>query len=348
MPDRTVLTLGNFDGPHVGHHSILEKSRKIADVHNAKVLAVTFDPPPLEVLRPGDGPPRITSLAQRIKRLRRGGADDVRVIEPTAELLGQSAPQFIERLVERHHPVAIVEGPDFRFGKNRGGDMAALATLGQEHGFEAVTVPRVEVALGDQQLTAVSSSLVRWLIGRGRVADAAVCLGRFFSLTATVVRGEQRGKKLGIPTANLDADQIAPYIVPADGVYAGYVRLEQAEVGGEQSGEGPSSRPSEAPDAGGATPLATRSTPIPAAISVGIKPTFGKTALTVEAHLIDTDLDLYGKTITLGFARWVRDQYPFPGVDALREQLHRDIQQARQWHTAGRLTDSHTSIPVKA
>ncbi|MEM7627146.1 MAG: bifunctional riboflavin kinase/FMN adenylyltransferase [Planctomycetota bacterium] len=332
MP-RSVLTLGNFDGPHVGHLAILERARALADGHGARVIAITFDPPPIQVLRPGSEPPRLASLEQRTGRLRDGGADEVQVIVPTSGMLAQTPAEFIEKLVRRYRPVAIVEGTDFRFGHNRAGDMDMLAELGRAHGFEAVVVPRVAATLGDQQAAPVSSSLVRWLIGRGRVSDAAACLGRPFCLTATVARGEQRGRQLGIPTANLDADEIAPYIVPADGVYAGLASL--------------------APGPGSPPPAPSRE--IPAAISVGVKPTFGKKTLTVEAHLLDFDgpsetTDVYGQTLTLHFARWVRDQYPFPGVDALRTQLQRDIRQVRDWHRRGVLHQFtyNPAVKVKA
>ncbi|MEO0515414.1 MAG: bifunctional riboflavin kinase/FMN adenylyltransferase [Planctomycetota bacterium] len=327
MSERTVLTLGNFDGPHLGHLAILHRARDLAQQHDARVVAITFDPPPIQILRPGQEPPLITPIIERIARLRQGGADEVAVLTPTPELLTQSAEAFIEYLVEKYRPVAIVEGPDFRFGKQRGGDMARLAELGGQHGFEAITVPRVEAPLSDLQLAPVSSSLVRWLVGRGRVADAAACLGRPFSLTADVVKGEQRGRQLDIPTANLDARQIAPHIIPADGVYAGLAEL---------SGEGPSEPAGH----------------YACAISVGVKPTFGTKALTVEAHLLDYDPspadDLYGQPITLHFARWVRDQYPFPGVGPLREQLFRDIEQTRRWHAAGHLAPIPVPLKVKA
>ncbi|MEM8738777.1 MAG: bifunctional riboflavin kinase/FMN adenylyltransferase [Planctomycetota bacterium] len=340
MPQRCVLTLGNFDGPHVGHLAILRCARTLADTHRARVVALTFDPPPVQVLRPGQQPPALTPLAQRLERLRRGGADDVHVLTPTPELLARSPEQFIKQLVERYHPIAIVEGPDFRFGKDRAGDMQTLADLGRSLDFEAVTVPRLETPLHDLTLAPVSSSLVRWLVGRGRVADAARCLGEPFSLTAPIIRGEQRGRQLGIPTANLDPDTLAPYILPADGVYAGTAELL-------------SPAPDPSPDS---SPEPERSDPSPrfrpAAISIGIKPTFGQKTLTVEAHLLDyhpPDADgLYGRTLTLRFARWVRDQYPFPGVQTLRQQLHRDLQQTRRWHADGMLTPSVPPAPVKA
>ncbi|MEO1236068.1 MAG: riboflavin kinase [Planctomycetota bacterium] len=332
MPPRTVLTLGNFDGPHLGHAALIREARQRAAPHQARVVALTFDPRPVDVLAPGQGPPRLTPVDQRIARLRALGANDVRVLRPTPELLSRTAADFVAGLVDEYHPLAIVEGPDFRFGKDRTGDMRRLAELGRHHGFDAVTVPRVQAPLTDQQLTPVSSSLVRWLVGRGRVADAAACLGEPFVLTAPVVRGEQRGRQLNIPTANLDADALAAFIVPADGVYAGTAQLKP--------------RAEERSDKAPAPPT------FPAAISVGVKPTFGRRRLTVEAHLLDYQPvhadDLYGRTLTLRFARWVRDQYPFPGVQALRQQLERDIARVRRWHDQNRLHPPEPPSPYSS
>ena len=298
MPAPSVLTIGNFDGPHVGHLAIVRRGRSIADERGARLVALTFDPPPVAVLRPGDQPPRITATAERVRRLEAAGVDEVIVVEPTATLLSQTAESYIEGLVKRYAPVAVVEGPDFRFGKGRAGDMALLRELGKRHGFEAVTVPRQEVVLHDLHVVPVSSSLARWLVGRGRVADAARCLGRPFELTATVVRGEQRGRTLGVPTANLDPAALDGFIVPADGVYGCVAVVEDGETH-------------------------------PAAVSIGTKPTFGRVALTVEAHLLNYDGDLYGRTLTLRFVRWVRGQVAFRGVESLLAQLKRDLAEVR-------------------
>jgi riboflavin kinase/FMN adenylyltransferase len=319
MGPRTVLTLGNFDGPHLGHRAILAEARRRSNAVTppARVVAITFDPPPIEVLRPGSEPPRIATLSQRRTGLLDAGADDVEVLTPTSDMLGQSPERFVDHLVRRHRPVAILEGPDFRFGKGRAGDMATLACLGRDHGFEAVTVPRVHAALSNLHTVPISSSLVRWLVGRGRVADAAACLGRGFSLTAPVVQGEQRGRTIGIPTANLDPDALSPFILPTDGVYAGWAEIEGAE-GLRDQGAKPNRKSK------------IKNQKCRAAISIGVKPTFGQRRLTVEAHLLDFDADLYGRPLTLHFARWLRDQYPFPGIEALRRQLHRDVQRARR------------------
>ena len=301
MPFASIITIGNFDGVHIGHREIVRQARALADQHGARVLAVTFNPSPIAVLRPEHSPPQLGTIEQRIEALRDAGADRVVVLSPTPQLLGLSAEQFIDKLVADHHAVGFVEGEDFRFGNNRGGDTKLLAEMGKAHGYEVRILPRVETRLSDQTTAPVSSSLVRWLVGRGRVEDAAVCLGRDFELPGTIVKGDQRGRTIGIPTANLDPAAYAGLIVPMDGVYAGSVLID-GDV-------------------------------CPAAISVGSKPTFGQNTLTAEAHLIgfthdDPDV-LYGKPARFRFARWIRDQYPFPGVQALIQQLRRDIDYAR-------------------
>ncbi|MEM1444555.1 MAG: riboflavin biosynthesis protein RibF [Planctomycetota bacterium] len=300
MPTPCVLTIGNFDGVHLGHRAILAECRQRAGEHgpNTPIVVVTFDPPPVAVLRPGSEPPQIDGPGDRVARLQTAGADRVEIITPDAKWLAQSAEAFVAEMVERFAPIAIVEGPDFRFGKSRAGDHALLVELGKKHGYEAIRLPREHAVLSDRQEVPVSSSLIRWLIGRGRVSDAAVCLGGPFELRGTVIRGEQRGRTIGIPTANLAPADLHGRIVPADGVYAAIAVL-----------------------ADGATH--------PAAVSIGSKPTFHqKSATTVEAHLLNFEGDLYDQPLTLRFVRWVRDQYAFPGLDPLVAQLRRDLDRA--------------------
>lgn len=303
MSAPSIITIGNFDGVHRGHQAILQSAKQLAEPRQACIIAMTFDPMPVAVLRPGEGPPQLGTIDQRIAALKDSGADDVVVINPTRDVLSQEAPRFIAELIDAHNAVGFVEGEDFRFGAKRSGNMAMLAQMGEEQGFAVQALPRVEMPLSDHSLAPISSSLVRWLVGRGRVEDASACMGRAFELTGTIVKGDQRGRIIGVPTANLDADCWQGLITPMDGVYAGTVSLNQDN------------------------------TPHPAAISVGIKPTFGKDQLNIEAHLIDVKTEdpdaFYGLGATFRFAHWVRDQYPFPSVDALTEQLHRDIQQCR-------------------
>lgn len=300
MTKRSVISIGNFDGVHLAHRAILSHARKLADQHDARVVVLTFDPHPAAVLRPDARPARLISAEEKRSRLLAAGADDVVLLRPTPDLLGQSAEQFIAHVVRDYQPAVFVEGGDFRFGKGRAGDLATLTRLGEQMDFRVVVEPEVHVALSDLTVVPISSSLVRWLIGQGRPLDAAACLGQPFELTGPIVEGEQRGRRINVPTANLDLAALEDHVVPAHGVYAGFVRL----------------------------PDGSRQV---AAMSVGVKPTFGKRGLAIEAHLLDFAADLYGQTLSFEFTRWVRDQYAFADVDALVAQLKRDIDVVRQW-----------------
>lgn len=307
MVGRSILTIGNFDGVHIGHRAIIERARQLADTRDVCSRVLSFEPHPATVLRPGSEPPRLNDAEEKIRLIREAGCDEVRLLVPRRQLLDLAPETFIEQLVAEHRPLAIVEGNNFRFGKDRRGDMNLIGALGDRHGFEGVVVPSVEVVLKDQLAALVSSSLLRWLIGHGRVVDAARCLGRPYALSAGVVAGEKRGRAIGVPTANLDAADLAGRMIPAEGVYGGFVRLAGETAAGVR----------------------------PAAISVGSKPTFARTGLCVEAHLLDFDGELYGHRIEVRFTRWLRDQQPFPGIEALRDQLHRDIASVASLHAQG-------------
>lgn len=303
MPQASVITIGNFDGVHRGHRAILAAARAMADARAARVVVLTFDPHPNATLDPANQPPRLCSRDQKLDRLRQAGADEVVILEPTPGVLAQEPRDFIHKLVSEYAPVAFVEGADFRFGRGRAGDIAMLKQLGGEHGYDVLIQPSEDVTLSDLSVVTVRSSVIRWLVGHGRAADAQRCLGEPFSLTSTVIQGEQRGRTIGIPTVNLDLDALDDHVLPADGVYAG-----KANVPGLDR-------------------------EVTAAISVGNKPSFGKlrgqVQLTIEAHLLDFTADLYGQTLTLAFTRWLRDQMRFPSLDALRQQLARDIEKVR-------------------
>jgi riboflavin kinase/FMN adenylyltransferase len=294
-----VITIGNFDGVHLGHRAIIAATVSLAAELGAVSRAITFDPHPVAVLRPGQEPPRLSSIDERVSLLRAARVDDVIVLQPTPPLLALEPDAFISQIVAQHQPAAFVEGPDFRFGKRRAGDVNVLAALGRELGFATHVVPDVEAAMSDHLLAPVSSSLIRWLIGCGRVRDAGICLGRPFALRAMVVQGDQRGRRWSIPTANLDMESLAGRALPGDGVFAGAAVL----------------------------PDGSRRA---AAISVGIKPTFRGQARVIEAHLLDFDGDLYGQVITIEFHRFVRDQQTFPDIEVLRAQLERDIAATRR------------------
>ena len=291
------ITIGNFDGVHVGHQALLSSARILAG-GGGQVVAVTFDPHPAALLKPLLAPPAVQTLQERRECLLKCGADQVHVINTTQELLAMSAEQFIARLRAEIAFDCIVEGPDFHFGKDRAGDMNALRAIGLKNNFQVDQVEPVEVTLGDASCAVASSSLLRWLLQNGRVHDVATVMGRAYQLTGVVEKGDQRGRTLGWPTANIAT---GARLLPSDGIYAGLATL----------------------------PTGARKR---AAISIGTKPTFGANARTVEAFLLDhkAPLDDYGWTLTLEFTRWLRGQERFDGVDALLEQMARDTQRTRQ------------------
>ncbi len=217
---RTAITIGNFDGVHAGHRALVAAARALAGVPG-RVVALCFDPHPFSVLRPQLAPARLTTFPQREALLRQAGADAVVRLQPTTEFLALSPEQFIRSLIADYHPSAIVEGPDFHFGAGRKGSPATLAALGEGLGFSVQIVPPVEVVLEDQLTARASSTMVRWLLSVGRVADAARVLGRPHALSGMVRQGQRRGRTIGVPTANLEAEQM----LPADGVYAAVATL---------------------------------------------------------------------------------------------------------------------------
>ncbi len=228
-------------------------------------------------------------------------------MEPTTERLGQSAEEFIEWVVEEFAPSVIVEGADFRFGRNREGTIDRLRELGRASGFTVVVVEPVTVDVPGVGVVEVHSGRIREQLMSGRVHDAALLLGRPWSLRGTVVQGDQRGRELNMPTANFDHGES---MLPRDGIYAGMAML---------------------PDG------STR----PGAISVGVKPTFEAVPRVCEVHLLDHDgaLDDYGWTLEVRFEHWLREQVAYDSVEALLEQLQLDIAEVRQ-----RLGDGESAI----
>ncbi len=313
----TALTIGTFDGVHRGHQRLVQRARSIVGT-GGRVVAVAFAAHPMMCLRPERVPLRLDTVEQRVAWLRESGADEVELLHPTPELLGQEPAAFIGALVERHRPVAIVAGDDFHFGRQRRGTVATLTTLGTTSGdalnFRTDVVAPVEVALCDQSIVTVRSTLVRWLLSNGRVADAARCLGRHFEIVARIVPGDRRGRTIGYPTANLDLTDRGhgPRLLPASGIYAGTAVIEgtPAVVEGGAAGRG-----------------VIRA----AAISIGTKPTFGESLTTCEAHLLDHDApdEDYGWTIRLRFHEWLRDQLRYPSLEPLLEQIARDVAATR-------------------
>jgi len=286
-----VLSIGNFDGIHLGHRRLLSMGRALRDQHPGARLAVaTFEPHPFTVLRPGKAPPRLTPVELKRRLLAGQGVDDLVELAPEPGVLDLTAENFWEILRDQVRPRHLVEGNDFNFGKARAGNIERLREWAAGSDVTLHIAEDVEAPLLDLHVVPVSSTLIRWLLARGRVRDAAICLGRAYSLCGPVIKGHQRGRALGVPTANLDCRE---QLIPADGVYAARCAIE------------------------GTTWLA--------ALSIGTLPTFGDSSRQVEAHLIGFNGDLYGRTICVEIIDWLREQWKFSSLDALKERMTQDI-----------------------
>lgn len=307
----TAITIGAFDGAHLGHSALIRSAREAVGP-DGRVIAISFDPHPLAVLRPGSEPAKLTDFDRRAELLHAYGASEVRRLQPEPGLLRLSPRAFIEATVQDLRPDFFVEGPDFRFGRGRAGGLDDLRSLGREFGFAVRVLDEVATELEDQSVVRVSSSVIRWLLGRGRVADAARLLGRRYELAGEVIRGDRLGRTLGFPTVNIDARTLRPM----DGVYAAVADLPNG-------------------------------TSLPAAVNVGSRPTVRGLEHRVEAHLLGLPtswakgaasdsqaageawspldgLAEYGWTCRVGLVAWVRDQVRFGSVADLAAQLARD------------------------
>jgi riboflavin kinase / FMN adenylyltransferase len=288
----SVMSIGNFDGLHLGHAKILQIMRELrSTTSGSAMVVVTFEPHPLTVLRPQFAPPRLTPLEIKCALLKSAGVDELVILPPTRDVLDLTAEQFWKILRDDVRPNHLAEGASFSFGKDRGGSTEKLRQWSVDSSVRLQVVDAVEVTLLDLHVVAVNSSLIRWLIAYGRVRDAGICLGRNYSLSGKVIRGHGRGKTIGVPTANLQCED---QMLPADGVYAG-----RCEVDGKI---------------------------YPAAINIGTAPTFGENARQVEAHLTGFSGDLYNRTISIQLTDWLRDQILFSSVEMLTAQIARDLQ----------------------
>jgi riboflavin kinase / FMN adenylyltransferase len=291
---RTVVVIGNFDGVHLGHQHVIGRARERADTDGLRVVAVTFDPHPMAVLRPDHAPLTLSDLESRCRLLAEAGADDVFVIRFSREIAAWTPEEFIDRvLVGGLHARHVVVGANFRFGNRAAGAVALLTRAGGTRDFD------VEGIALDGGPQVWSSTYVRTCLTAGDVEGAAEALGRSYSVTGEVVEGDRRGRDLGFPTANVPVRDLA---VPADGVYAGWLRVADDDER------------------------------LPAAISVGTNPTFdGVRDRRVEAYVLDrTDLDLYGRRVEISFVGRLRGMVKFEGVEALVATMHDDVVRTRR------------------
>jgi riboflavin kinase/FMN adenylyltransferase len=291
---RTAVVIGNFDGVHLGHRRVLARARALADEGGLTLVAVTFDPHPMAVLRPEHAPSTLTSIEVRAELLGDAGADAVLAVPFDLDVAGWEPGEFVQRvLVDSLRAAAVVVGANFRFGCRAAGDVATLHEAGERLGFTAEGIPL------DGGPMVWSSTYVRTCLATGDVAGAAEALGRPYAVRGVVVQGDQRGRELGFPTANVPTDGLTA--APADGVYAGWLRRLDT---GER---------------------------YPAAISVGTNPTFdGVRYRRVESYVIDrTDLELYGVQVEVSFVDRLRGMVAFESVEKLVVQMDADVDRAR-------------------
>ena len=298
---RCVLTIGVFDGVHLGHQALINRAVSLAEDRGLPSVLLTFDPHPSEVVRPGSHPAQLTTLHRKAELVESMGIDVFCVLPFTLELSKVPPDEFVhEILIEKLHVAAVVVGENFRFGHKATGSVQTLVQLGHRFGFSVegaklVTVPNHQAG---EEIT-FSSTYIRACINAGDVTAAEAALGRPHRLEGIVVRGDRRGHELGFPTANLSTPRYAA--IPADGVYAARFSLLN-------------------------TP--TRA-PLVAAVSVGTNPTFSGRERRVEAFVLDVDEDFYGQRVAVDFIAKLRDMERFDSTEALVQEMHRDVKRTR-------------------
>ncbi|MBK5306640.1 MAG: bifunctional riboflavin kinase/FAD synthetase [Frankiaceae bacterium] len=289
---RCVVTIGIFDGVHQGHQRIIGRAVELARDRGVPAVVLTFDPHPIEIIRPGSHPPVLTGSRHKADLLEELGVDVMCVLPFTPEFRRLTADEFVhEVLVERLHVSGVVIGENFRYGAEGAGTVETLTAAGRRFGF---TVEGL--ALQGSAETTYSSTYIRSLVDAGDVAEAARVLGREHRVEGLVVRGDQRGRAIGYPTANLS---LIPWsAVPADGIYAGRL-LRGKDV-------------------------------LSAAISIGTNPTFAGRERRVEAFVLDFSEDIYGERVGLAFTSRLRDTVRFDTVEGLVAQMDRDVERTRE------------------
>lgn len=290
----SVVTPGNHDGVHLGHRALIDAAKHTAKAQGSETLAMCFDPHPTSILAPDRAPVLLTTMSRRVELLKGAGCDDVVVLPFDAEFAKTSPDAFVERvLLDACHAKGVVVGPDFHFGHKRSGNIDTLRQWGERVGFSVEVVDPV-MFRGE----AVSSTRIRRVLQEeGDVEAAAAMMTRVHDVTGTVVLGDQRGRTIGFPTANLDSESLQ---LPADGVYAVVGRVL---------------------DEPGASVLR-------GVANLGVRPTF-EAGRSVESHFFDFDGDLYDKRLRVGFVKRIRGEQKFGGLDELKAQIARDCEEAK-------------------
>jgi riboflavin kinase/FMN adenylyltransferase len=288
---RFAVTIGAFDGVHVGHQSLFRKLREQAEQHEAATLAITFDPDPSEVVSPNP-PPYLSDLDQKISLVEAQGIDELCVVHFDEHVKTMTAQAFMDTLLGAAVVVELVVGHDFAMGHDRHGTRVVLEAYALQHGFAFAVAEELRV---DGQ--GVSASRIRRLLAQGDVTGAERLLGRYPCISGPVVEGDKRGRQIGFPTANLGLKQ--RWAIPADGVYVAYTHL--------------------------------RGQKLPSAVNIGMRPTFDARQRTIESHILDFSGDIYGEDITVEFLLRLRGEQKFSGIEEIRDQIGRDVQAARDY-----------------
>lgn len=294
-PARSVVTIGKFFAVHRGHQALLQATVRAARRHTATSVALTFDRHPAEILKPGTGMPILASLDERLDLMEEQGLDMAVVIRLNHAFLAQEAEEFVrETLAGRLHAHEVLASDNFRFGRGARGDLNTLRSLGEQYGFELAPVePLLD---GGER---ISSSRIAACIEEGRAAEAARLLGRPYSLPGLVVRGDQIGRQLGFPTANVRTEPNR--LMPKDGVYTVRLDWEKESRQGGRAG----------------------------VANLGVRPTRDGLNRILEVHLLDWEGDLYDRSVEVRFLDRLRDEQRFPDVTTLRAQIARDVEAAR-------------------
>jgi len=295
----SAIAIGKFDGVHTGHRAVISRLRAVARARGLVATVVTFDRNPLSLLAPASCPTSLVSNAQKRELLAEAGVDATLMLAFDRQLAELEPEVFVRRvLVDALAARVVFAGGDFRFGRRGAGDVPLLVALGAEAGFEVVRVDDVRAADRGPGERRASSTWVREALEAGLVDEAARVLGRAATVRSTVIEGEKRGRELGFPTANLDPARLEG-LLPADGVYAAWATIDGVRH--------------------------------PAAVSIGDNPTFnGVPQHQAEAHLLDTDADLYGRTIELAFVQRIREMESFTTLEALITAIRADVVAVRR------------------
>lgn len=308
-PRQSVISIGNFDGVHIGHQAVLSHVVRRAHTNGAAAIAMTFDPHPIKLLRPSEAPRLVTTLEQRLSLIERTGIQTTLVLPFTHRLARMDAPEFVrEVLVDRLGVQEVYIGNNFRFGADRGGDVVLLKSMGEDLGFTAGAAPIVEAAGG-----VVSSTRVRETIEMGHVEEVATLLGRNFFIDGRVLEGKRLGRTLGFPTLNIEVEN---EIEPDHGVYVTLVNI----------------------------PSFDRT--FAAVTNIGVRPTVYQNSMTtVESHLLDFTADVYQERVRLFFLSRLRDEQAFSSTMKLMAQIRADVEAAREFFAAHPTKDMELILP---